>query len=68
MENTTKRTIDLLPKALERMYDQLDEMRILVMLEESNQEAMAGSFIDLDEGFERLRVGLREPEVKANVV
>ena len=81
MDETTTTTIDLIPKALERVYDQLDELRILTMLEESEREAEAGHFLTLEECFESLRTRLRQlhnqennfqenafPEVKANAV
>jgi len=64
MENTTRATIDCIPYALGRVYDQLDEMRILVMLEESEREAAAGNTIPLEEGFAMLRARMKNRQDK----
>ncbi|MCL2195004.1 MAG: hypothetical protein FWB76_03545 [Oscillospiraceae bacterium] len=46
------------PKTLERMLDQLDEMRILLMLEESDRDVAEGNMIPFEEGFARLFASL----------
>ncbi|MCL2445220.1 MAG: hypothetical protein FWD06_00405 [Oscillospiraceae bacterium] len=58
----------LQPKMLERMLDQLDEMRILLMLEQSERDIATGNVIPFEEGFARLRASLAQYEDDENEV
>ena len=48
----------LQPQALERMLDQLDEMRTLLMLEQSERDIATGNVMPFEEGFAQLFASL----------
>ena len=64
MEEKVLSAAELVPNALEGIYDKLDELRILRLLEESEREAEKGIWLSHEEVFAALHKRLEEMRTK----